>query len=148
MRAHSILSLHDFEEQSYMPLDPPRLIVFSGPPCSGKSTLARSVAATLSLDHLEMDDIRLRLIPHSQQSKEDRNIGYRAMHLIAEVLVRHQIGVILSATFGPREHRRELATIAQVMHCPIFLVQCAVAPEIAVQRFRARPAGHPALDLT
>jgi len=125
-----------------------RLIVFSGPPCSGKTTLAESLAFRTGIPYVQMDSLRHRLLPDGDHGKEQRDIAYRAVHLIAEAILRLDHPAILDATYGPDEHRQELEQIARQEEAPVFLVECRVTPETAARRFRKRAPGHPAVDLT
>ena len=125
-----------------------RVIVFSGPPCSGKSTIAESLSRRTGIPHLEMDGIRARIIPDSEQNEKDRRISYRAMHVVAESLLRCGHSVIVSATYGPLQHREELERLAYEIKATLWLVECKVEPDVAVQRFAGRREPHPAVDLT
>lgn len=127
--------------------DDSRLIVFAGPPCSGKSTLAEVIAARQGLPHLEMDRTRVRILPGAPHTREDRAAAYRAMHFAAELLVSHGVSVILDAPYGHPEDRLEVEEIARRTGRPLFLIECRIEPETAVARFRERPRG-PRLDLT
>ncbi len=62
----------------------PRLIVLCGPPCSGKSTLAGQLAMRLGITHLQMGQVRERLMPASSHGRRHIDIAYRAMHWTAE----------------------------------------------------------------
>jgi predicted kinase len=95
-----------------------------------------------------MDSIRKRLMPGSVQSKADRVVAYRAMEFVASTLLTHGVPVILNATFGPLEHRREIIDISKELSVPIYLVECKVEPTTAVHRFESRHEPHPAVDLT
>lgn len=125
-----------------------RLIVFSGPACSGKTKLGALLAATLHVPHLQMDTTRARILPDSPHTRHDRRIAYRAMHFAAELLVGCGQTVILDAQYGHPEDRDEIAQIAARTGTALCLIECKVAPEIAVRRFRERPPEHPGLDLT
>ena len=124
------------------------IIVISGPPCSGKSALGGLLAARRGITHLEMDAIRVRLMPNSAHTREDREIAYRAMHLAAEVLLRHGLDVIVNASYSHPEDRREVRQIASATCSPLCFVECTVPREIALERNRQRRAHHPGLDLT
>ena len=63
------------------------LIVFAGPPCAGKSTLAAEVARRRDLPVLSMDATRRRILPAAAHTRADRQVAYRAMHLAAELLL-------------------------------------------------------------
>ena len=125
------------------------LIIMTGPPCSGKSTLAGELGATLGALVLDVDQIRQIVIPNSRQSQDDRDIAYRCMHLVAEKLLEAGANtVFLTATYSRRNPREWLRTLAESKSAQVCVLACRVSPEIAVTRFRSREPGHPAVDLT
>lgn len=126
-----------------------QLIVLSGPPCSGKSTLAEQLAAIFGAIVLDIDQVREGVIPNSEQSQEDRDIAYRCMHLVSQKLL--EVGanhVILTATYSRRNPRQWLRSLADSESAQVCVLACQVSPEIAISRFRSRKPGHPAVDLT
>jgi predicted kinase len=125
------------------------LLVLSGPPCSGKSTLAAALRQRLGGVALDVDDIRTALIPGSQQSEADRDAAYAELHSRAKRLLRDGVSpVILSATYTRLAQRCRLAAMASEVGAAALVVQCAIDPGVAVARFAVRPAGHAAVDLT
>jgi predicted kinase len=125
-----------------------RLVAVSGPPCSGKTTIARELASRLRYIHLEVDRIRIGILPDSTSSLAERDIAYRAMHMLASYLLNSSQSVILDATYTRPEKIADLTELAQRTATPLFVVQCLVTPEIALARFRARRQPHFAVDLT
>jgi len=122
------------------------LIVFAGPACSGKSTLAAEVARRRGLPHLSMDATRQRLMPHASHTRADREIAYRAMHWAAELLLAARAGAVLDAPYGHAEDRAELARVC-AGQCK--LIECRVTEEIAMARAGARGIPDPSRpDLT
>ena len=126
-----------------------QLIVLTGPPCSGKSTLAGQLAAIFGALVLDIDQIRQIVIPNSRQSQQDRDIAYRCMHLVSEKLL--EVGanaILLTATYNRKDPRQWLRSLAESKSAQACILACQVSPEIAVARFRSRTPGHPAVDLT
>jgi predicted kinase len=122
------------------------LIVFAGPACTGKSTLAAEIARRHGLPHLSMDATRQRLMPHASHTRADREVAYRGMLFAAELLLNAGSGAVLDAPYGHPEDRAELARIASG-RCK--LVECRVSEEVAVERLRARGIPDPSRpDLT
>jgi len=131
------------------PSDRPQLVVVSGPPCAGKTAVAIALHQALGGVRLDVDEIRLALLPASNQSVEDRNIAYRAMHLTTRFLVVAGVSpLFITATYTRHEPRRLLAEVASEHAVDVFVVQCRVDAGVAVERFSRRPTGHAAVDLT
>ena len=122
------------------------LIVFAGPPCAGKSTLAAELARRRNLPVLSMDATRRRILPAAAHTRADRQVAYRAMHLAAELLLAAGASAILDAPYGHQEDREELARIAA--DADLRLIECRVSPETAIRRFRQRGPDPVRLDLT
>ena len=124
----------------------PMLIVFAGPPCSGKTTLAAEVARLRGLPHLSMDATRQRLLPGAAHTRADRRVAYRGMHFAAELLLAAGAGAVLDAPYDHPEDRAELARIAG---SHLKLIECHVTPSAAAARLRERGLHDPARpDLT
>jgi predicted kinase len=122
------------------------LIVFAGPACTGKSTLAAEVARRGGLPHLSMDATRQRLMPDASHTRADREIAYRAMLFAAELLLAAGAGAVLDAPYGHAEDRAELARVARGKWK---LIECRVSAETAAARLRVRGIPDPSRpDLT
>lgn len=128
----------------------PKLIVFAGSPLSGKSTLSKAISEDYSDSVLlEMDQTRLNELPDSEHNKADRNVAYRLTHFCADKALRKgKSTIILVATYAPPEHRRAVVELAKKWSVGIYLVECRVSPEDAVDRFWRRPVDHAGSDLT
>ena len=56
--------------------------------------------------------------------------------------------VVVDATYNRELHRQELAAIRKTLETPAALIQCKAPLDVVLARFRSRPPGHAALDLT
>lgn len=129
-----------------------RIIVVSGPPASGKTTIARPLAAALDCTLLTKDDIKESLFTSMDGQPADIDLSHRlslaAMDLLW-VLAPNIPSVLLEANFRT-QHPREREQIASLLtHCDGNMVEvhCRLPLEEASRRFAARartPGHHPA----
>lgn len=120
-----------------------RLVIFAGPPCTGKSEVGRALGCA----HLEMDDARARLLPESLHTREDRAIAYRAVLWAAGHLLRYTDLVICNGGFGHEEDREAYRSLARDTGAALYVVEFTAPLDVLLQRNRERRAHHPGLDL-
>ena len=126
----------------------PAIILFAGPACSWKSTIAGLLSSRTGVPHLEMDAVRVRILPDASHSREDRVVALRAVLLAAEHVIRQGSAVILDAQYRRAEDRREVRELASELGCPMALIECAVSPDEAARWFRERAPDPVRPDLT
>ena len=102
----------------------------------------------MKVTHLELDRLRARLLPQSAHSEQDRDLTYRAMHLIAEHLLAGGQSAVLDATYGRSVQRTQLRELSTNTGSRLLLIQCRVSPDEAIRRFLNRTDEHFAVDLT
>jgi adenylylsulfate kinase len=86
----------------------------TGLPGSGKSTVAKELQSMLSQAGvqtavLNLDELRKVLTPNPRYTDEEREIAYRALVLMAKLLLEHSGKSVLIDATGNRRRFRELA---------------------------------------
>ncbi len=84
-----------------------QLVVFCGVPGSGKTTIARRVAAGIgNAFHIQTDIVRL-MMPKPKYTQLESELVYKACTLIAREALRAGYAAILDGTFLKAEYRNE-----------------------------------------
>lgn len=114
----------------------PLFVIVSGPPASGKSTLAPEIAAIFRLPLIAKDTLKEALmatlpVPDVEAS---RSLGRAAVHVMLAVSAASPVGAVLESNFY-----RSLA-VAEVTQLPgtVIEVFCRCDREVAQGRFAAR----------
>lgn len=127
------------------PAELPILVIVSGLPATGKTTLAEALGVALMLpvfhkDHFKELLFESRMRPEAEVDRADsRDFGKQSMHVlyaIARELVRCGVSCIIEAYFHPELSAPELAPLARVSR--LIQVHCAADDAVTVSRFRAR----------
>jgi aminoglycoside phosphotransferase family enzyme/predicted kinase len=128
----------------------PWLIVVCGGVGTGKSTLARRLAETLGLPHLQTDVVRRELFgPAGAGAKLDQGVYssanrlkvYQEMYQRAVRLLDEGIPVVLDGSFQQADAWRKLEQLLPHTRARVLAVLCRCSPELAHRRVEARIAG-------
>ncbi len=118
----------------------PPLIVLSGLPGSGKSHLAREIAARHPVAVLESDALRKALFECPTYSQKESGRLFAACHALLEDLLGQGNPVLLDATNLKEMHRRPLYGITERTGARLLLVEVRAGDDAVRHRLEGREA--------
>ena len=130
-----------------------RIVLVSGAPAAGKTSLAVPLAKLLELPLIAKDDIKETLVDvlgdHDGDLMWSRKVGGASMELLWKLAERAP-ATVLEANFRPHSaYEREKLTRLEARIVEIY---CRCPADVLMQRFHDRAktahAAHPATDLT
>ncbi len=129
---------------------PPRLVAVGGVIGTGKSTLARSLAAQLGAGWLRTDEIRLTEFAQARRARQRFGEGlyarrvsdlvYERLIQRAERLIRQGHSVVCDGTFSKAAGRQALRRLAARCGASFHFFECTVPRPVALRRIAKRYA--------
>ena len=129
----------------------PALIVVTGAPGSGKSTIAGPLAARLGLPLIAKDELKEALWDHLGPGDRELfhaygRVSYALMFLIARMLLRSRGSAVVEGNFTPEWAADELEQLRGETPFRLVQVLCLADPATCIARYRERAgsdARHP-----
>jgi predicted kinase len=121
------------------------LIVVSGPPGAGKTTLAHLLAGAVGCPAICRDEIREGIV-HAGTPDDDLMHSYRTFTATVTGLVDAGVTVVAEAAFQDRLWRPILEPLLDRVEgrVAIRVIRCTISPALARNRIEARDAADPA----
>lgn len=130
-----------------MPLAP-WLLVLVGPPASGKSTLARALAARCAAVVVQSDAVRKALVAQPTYSRDEHRRVFGVVHRRTYQALAAGRNVVVDATNLEERHRRVLYRIAAACGARLRIVRLVVPMAIARARLHRRATARDPRDLS
>ena len=126
-----------------------RIVVVTGPPASGKTTLAIAIAEQLRLPLFAKDSIKERLYDALGPGDREwsRRLGRATYPMLFDILaqeLRAARSVVIDASFGPPVANEEFAALHRRWPFDALQLYCTAPRDVLLDRYAARaPTRHP-----
>lgn len=114
------------------------LIVMSGLPGTGKTSVAEELAGHLDIEKLTTDELRRRIDKHPDYSKKHKRSVYAALMEEAGKQLKKGNSVILDGTFFKQDMRRRAEELARDHRDIFFLIEVVCPEDIVKKRIEQR----------
>ena len=114
------------------------IVIVCGLPGVGKTTLAKELAPLIDAIHLSTDKIRKQLIQKPTYHKQERELIYEVLLLIAKYLHIAGKNCILDATFNKEKSRKDVIKKLALPSDQVFIVECVCPEDLIISRLESR----------
>ena len=121
----------------------PLLLIISGPPCTGKTTLGKSLAQEFHLPFINKDGFKEILFDRLGWSDRawSKKLGVASMDILYSVLeaqLRAEQSCIVESNFRPEFDTQRFLELKEVYNFEPFQIQCTCDGPTLLQRFKQR----------
>lgn len=119
------------------------LLIISGPPCTGKTTLSKKIAREFRIPIISKDDIKEALFDSlgardREWSKKLGLASYKVLYKLLDSLLRAGQSIILESNFKPEFDNERFLDFQKKYDFSILQIMCKTDGEILFERFKKR----------
>ena len=114
------------------------LIVMRGYPGTGKSTIARALAAALHAPLIDRDVIRQKAVDILGDIPGVGRFSYELMFALAREQLRLGLSVVVDTPLTYHITYEQAQALAETFHIPMLVVHCKCPPEVQKRRLEGR----------
>ena len=121
----------------------PLLVIISGPPCTGKTTLGKKISKEFSLPFINKDGIKESLFNdlgcnNRETSKKLGVASYTLLYYFIESLLSAGVSFVAESNFKPEFENERFLNFKKKYDFEPFQVLCHTNGEILFERFKTR----------
>src|SRR5437588_2093400 len=113
-------------------------VVMRGYPGTGKSTIARAIAAALHAPLIDRDIIRQKAVDIFGDLPEVGRFSYELMFALAGEQLELGLSVVVDMPLTYRTTYEQSKELARVFHTPLLVVHCQCPPQVQKRRLEGR----------
>src|SRR2546425_3731197 len=113
-------------------------VVMRGYPGTGKSTIARLLAAALHAPLIDRDIIRQMAVELFGALPQVGQFSYELMFALAREQLRLGLSVVIDTPLTYRTTYEQCKELAKTFHAPMLVVHCQCPPEVQKRRLEGR----------
>ncbi len=119
------------------------LIIISGPPCTGKTTLGEKIAKEFNIPFINKDSIKELLFDNlgwsdREWSKKLGRTSYGILYYLIESLLKVNIPFIIESNFKPKFDNKKFEELKAKYNFQILQMLCMTEDSVLLERFKKR----------